>query len=242
MNIKISICSILLLASLGACGSEIRLEGADSNVTDVESLRRGVKYFVDYCAGCHAMKHLRYSRIAEDLNLTEQDMKSSGLMAPEVKFQDSLEGSMHAEDSSEWLGVAPPDLSLISRARGTDWLFTYLKGFYVDGSRPIGSNNIVLSNVGMPNVLWQLQGLQEPVFRQLAGEAPKFEKMKMIQEGTMTSVQFDQFVNDLVSFLAYAAEPSQFQRVKVGRLVLLALIILSVVMFKLKKEYWRDLH
>jgi ubiquinol-cytochrome c reductase cytochrome c1 subunit len=240
-NLLSIIFGLLVLLGQQAFASGVSLESADADVSDIDSLKRGAKYFVDYCSGCHAMKHLRYSRIASDFQMAEPEFKKLGLMAPGVKIHDSLEGSMHPEDSKDWLGVPPPDLSLIARARGADWLFTYLKGFYADPSRPTGSNNIVLANVGMPNVLWQLQGIQEPVFRQDAGEAPVFERMKIVQEGELSGAKFDQMLNDLVAFLKYAGEPSQFQRVKVGRFVLLALIAFSAVLYKLKKEYWRDI-
>lgn len=242
MNILFSVVLGLLLLSADAFGSGISLDGADSDVSDTDSLRRGAKHFVDYCSGCHAVKHLRYSRVGDDLKLTEQELRTLGVMGPGVKVQDSLEGAMHAEDSRQWLGVEPPDLSLIARARGGNWLFTYLKGFYVDGSRPTGTNNLLLPNVGMPNVLWQLQGLQEPIYSPGGGGEEKvFEKMKMVHEGTLSPVQFDQFLNDLVAFLEYAGEPAQFQRSRLGPFVLIALFAFSVVLYKLKKEYWRDI-
>jgi len=230
----------LLIAS-NAFGSSVAMYDSDIDVSDLESLNRGAKYFVDYCSGCHAIKHLRYSRMGADFNISEQDMRSSGIMAPGAKIQDSLEGAMHDEDSKEWLGVEPPDLSLIARARGSDWLFTYLKGFYMDPSRPTGTNNILLPNVGMPNVLWQLQGLQEAVFKANSGGEQILERMKPLHMGTMASEQFDQVLNDLVAFLVYAGEPSQFQRHRVAPFVMVGLLVLSIVLYKLKKEYWRDI-
>jgi len=208
------------------------------DVFDLKSVQRG-DYFVDYCMGCHSLKHLRYSRIGKDLRLTEEGMRQ-GLMGEGTKMEDSLLTAMEKEDAEKWFGVAPPDLSLIARSRGDDWLYSYLKGFYVDPTTPTGVNNIVYQNVGMPNVLWELQGTQKPVLGKEDG-ADVIKDLELVAQGKMSPQQFDQAVTDLVTFLAYAAEPAQYQRLRLGKYVLFGLLILAVLLYRLKKEYWKDI-
>ena len=209
------------------------------DVFDLKSVQRGADYFVDYCMGCHSLKHLRYSRIGKDLRLTEEGMRQ-GLMGEGTKMEDSLLTAMEKEDAEKWFGVAPPDLSLIARSRGDDWLYSYLKGFYVDPTTPTGVNNIVYQNVGMPNVLWELQGTQKPVLGKEDG-ADVIKDLELVAQGKMSPQQFDQAVTDLVTFLAYAAEPAQYQRLRLGKYVLFGLLILAVLLYRLKKEYWKDI-
>ena len=241
MKTILSLVLVLFLFDQYCFGSELELEDADTNVSDMASLKRGAKHFLDYCAGCHSIRHLRYARIASDFGLDEVQFRKQGLILGKSKFLDTLEGAMHPEDSKDWMGVEPPDLSLIARAKGADWLFTYLKTFYNDSDRPNGSNNLVSPNVGMPNVLWQLQGIQLPIYSQRLGEEKKFERMRIVREGTMTADEFNQFINDLVGFLEYCGEPNQFQRRRVGTFVLIGLVVFAVLLFKLKNEFWRDI-
>jgi ubiquinol-cytochrome c reductase cytochrome c1 subunit len=209
------------------------------DVFDLKSVQRGADYFVDYCMGCHSLKHLRYSRIGKDLGLTEEGMRQ-GLMVGGAKMEDSLLTAMDKEDAEKWFGVAPPDLSLIARARGDDWLYNYLKGFYVDPTTPTGVNNIVYENVSMPNVLWELQGTQKAVLGKEDG-ADVIKGLELVTHGKMSPQQFDQAVTDLVTFLVYAAEPAQYERLRLGKYVLLGLLILTVIFYRLKKEYWKDI-
>lgn len=209
------------------------------DVFDLQSVQRGAGYFVDYCMGCHSLKHLRYSRLGKDLRLTEERMRQ-GLMVDGAKMEESLLTAMEKEDAEKWFGVAPPDLSLIARSRGDDWLYSYLKGFYVDPAAPTGVNNIVYQNVGMPNVLWELQGAQKPVLGKEDG-ADVIKDVEPIAQGKMTPRQFDQAVTDLVTFLVYAAEPAQYDRLRLGKYVLFGLIVLAVLFYRLKKEYWKDI-
>lgn len=209
------------------------------DVFDLQSVQRGAGYFVDYCMGCHSLKHLRYSRLGKDLRLTEERMRQ-GLMVDGAKMEESLLTAMEKEDAEKWFGVAPPDLSLIARSRGDDWLYSYLKGFYVDPAAPTGANNIVYQNVGMPNVLWELQGAQKPVLGKEDG-ADVIKDLEPVAQGKMTPRQFDQAVTDLVTFLVYAAEPAQYDRLRLGKYVLFGLIVLAVLFYRLKKEYWKDI-
>jgi ubiquinol-cytochrome c reductase cytochrome c1 subunit len=233
----------LIVYALSFCAypavSAVPLGDADVDVFDLQSVRRGASLFVNHCSGCHSIKHIRYSRLAADLKLKEEDLRQD-VMLDGVKFQDSFAGGMDADDSREWFGVAPPDLSLIARARGVDWLYSYLKGFYLDPARPTGVNNVVFQDVAMPNALWDLQGLQKAVHKRQDG-AEVIERLQLVEPGKMTPGEFDQAVNDLVTFLDYASEPSQYQRLRLGKYVLFGMTILMVVFYRLKKAYWKDI-
>jgi ubiquinol-cytochrome c reductase cytochrome c1 subunit len=195
---------------------------------------------MQYCIGCHSLKHLRYSRIAQDLKLSDEEVKNR-LMLPGAKPQESLKGAMDDADSRAWFGTEAPDLSLIARVRGDDWLFNYLKGFYADPLRSSGTNNLVYHEVAMPNVLWELQGVQVPIYKHVDG-IEVIQSLVLEAPGKMNPKEFDQFVTELVAFLIYAGEPSQFQRLLLGKYVIFALILLAILFFRLKKEYWKDIH
>ena len=148
---------------------------------------------------------------------------------------------MNSKDSRKWFGTTPPDLSLIARVRGGDWLYTYLKGFYVDKSKPLGVNNTVFKDVGMPNMLWKLQGIQEPVIEKVHGE-DVVTHLKLVEKGTQSRAGFDKTVTELVNFLVYVGEPVQLERQRMGKYVLLFLLMFGVIAYLLKKEYWKDVH
>ncbi|WNV03490.1 cytochrome c1 [Candidatus Methylospira mobilis] len=236
---KLLFCAMLLWAAAAGAGGAAHLQDADVDVFDIHSVRRGTEYYVSYCIGCHSVKHLRYSRFAGDYGLSEQEMSKSIMMA-DARVHDTMQTAMRSRDGEVWFGVAPPDLSLIARARGADWLYTYLKGFYLDPSRPTGSNNLVFFDVGMPNVLWELQGMQKPVYRKTAG-VDAIDHLVPASQGRMTEAQFDQAVTDIVNFLVYAAEPGQLQRIRTGKYVLFGLLIFVVLFYKLKKIYWKGI-
>ncbi|MBS1211924.1 MAG: cytochrome c1 [Proteobacteria bacterium] len=223
-----------------AMESAVPMEDADVDVFDVSSVRRGAAFYANYCAGCHSIKHLRYSRIAKDLEVSEEDLRKD-IMIGGAAIHESMISGMAKVDGTNWFGVDPPDLSLVSRARGADWLYNYLKGFYVDPSAPTGVNNVVFPNVGMPNVLWELQGLQQPVYKKEAGAGSVVERLQLAQPGSMSSKEFDQAMTDLVNFLVYAGEPSQYDRLRLGKYVIFALLLMVVLFYKLKKEYWKDI-
>ncbi len=223
-----------------AVESLVPLESADVDVFELDSVERGAGYFVDYCMGCHSLKHLRYSRLAKDLKLTEAELRKN-VMAEGAKIHDSLLSAMDPEDAAKWFGLPPPDLSLVARARGADWLYSYLRGFYVDpASKTTGANNAFFKDVAMPNVLWQLQGLQKPVLKKLDG-SEGIVRLQNMGGGSMSPKEFDQAMLDLVNFLVYAAEPAQFDRLRLGKYILFGLLVLAVILFKLKKEYWKDI-
>lgn len=233
---------ILLLLPLSVFASaSVGLQDADIDLSDNASLQRGAKTFVTYCLGCHSIKHIRYKRMALDFDITDETVLKE--IAPVgAAIYNQMHSAMNAHDSNKWFGTQPPDLSLIARSRGADWLYSYLKGFYVDKS-PLGVNNTVFEDVGMPNVLWQLQGLQVPVYKDTAeGEEKVIEKLVIEEPGTMSPEEFDKTVNDLVNFLVYVGEPVQLERERIGKYVLFFLLMFLGIAYLLKKEYWKDIH
>lgn len=221
--------------SLGAVASEGGdLPSAQTNIRDTASLQRGASLFVNYCSGCHSLKYLRYSRMAEDLGLGEQDV-TDNLLFTQQKFGEPMLTSMSREDAAKWFGAAPPDLSLEVRAKGADWVYNYLRSFYIDPSRPVGWNNTVFPNASMPNVLWSLQGIQ-------VVENAEEGTLKLQQPGSMTPAEFDGAARDITAFLEYAAEPAALQRHSMGVWVLLYLAMFTLLAYLLKREFWKDVH
>lgn len=241
MKTFIAFLALVLSFSAQAVESTLPLEKADVDVFDLESVRRGAGYFVDYCMSCHSIKHLRYSRLGKDLKMEEAKLREE-VMPDGAKTHESLLTAMSPDDALKWFGVAPPDLSLLARARGADWIYSYLRGFYLDSSptRPTGMNNAFFKDVAMPNLFWDLQGLQKPVFVTKDGNQV-IERLENLGGGKMTPKEFDQAMLDLVNFLVYASEPAQFERIRMGKYVIFTLLILAVILFKLKKEYWKDI-
>ena len=218
------------------------MESAQIDVGDKASLQRGAALYMNYCAGCHSLKYVRYARIGEDLGLSEEEVQGS-LNFTGGKIGDHVISPMSAEMGVAAFGKAPPDLSVIARVRGSDWIFTYLKSFYLDESRPVGWNNTLFANASMPNPLWELQGLQQPVYgkRTAAGEMP-VEGFTVSQPGTQDAAAFDQTVRDITAFLEYAGEPAATKREGLGVWVILFLAFFTMMAWLLKKEYWRDVH
>ena len=248
---------MLLAAPLAASASEsVKLDRlpADVNPHDPVSLQRGAQVYVNYCLGCHSAAYMRYNRL-QDLGLTEQQIRVN-LIFTGAKVGELMKIAMDPRDSRDWFGTPPPDLTVIARSRsssagsGADWLYSYLRGFYRDPSRPTGWNNTVYPNVGMPHVLWQLQGEQvlatevQSIPLGSKGEVEKREEQKLVLEkaGSMKPAEYDRMVGDLVNFLVYVSEPSRQFRVELGIYVLLFLGVLFVLAYLLKKEYWKDVH
>lgn len=233
--------TLLLAFSAFASGGGNTLQ-AGNDLTDQASLQRGAQLYMNYCSGCHSLKYMRYSRIAEDLGLTEEEVMNN-LNFTGAKFGEQVNVSMPHDPAGKWFGKMPPDLSLISRVRGSDWIYTYLKSFYLDESRPLGWNNKLFPNVSMPNPLWQLQGLQHAEMSEpdAIGER-HVEALKVTQPGTQTPVQFDQTARDITNFLEYAGEPAALKRQSMGVWVILFLVALTFLAFLLKQEYWKDVH
>ena len=234
---------LLVTGNAAAAGGGVHLDHAPVDVTNKSSLQRGAKFFVNYCQGCHSIKYSRYSRVGADLGLTDIQVEDN-LIFNESKVRDLIKTSMKSEEARKWFGSTPPDLSVVARSKGADWLYTYLRTFYLDESRPLGVNNLVLENVSMPHVLWELQGWQKAVYKEGTENSakPVIEHLELAQPGQMTPEKFDRAMLDLVNFLTYVSEPAQLQRKQIGLWVLLFLVLLFVVTFLLKKDYWRDVH
>ena len=219
------------------------VEHSGVNISDTTSLQRGAMLYVNYCVGCHSLNYMRYNRLAEDLDLSE-DMVMQNLVDSSAKFGDTMEIAMDAEQANSWFGKAPPDLSLIGRSRGADWLYSYLRAFYRDESG--GWNNTLLPNASMPNVLWSLQGIQIPVYRQETSESgftrEIIDHFELSAPGSQTSQEFERTARDLAAFLDYAGEPAKLKRKGIGVKVILFLVLFTFIAYLLKVEYWRDVH
>jgi ubiquinol-cytochrome c reductase cytochrome c1 subunit len=237
-----SLLLIFLLSAASAvfASSKVHLDEASIDLTDKNSIASGAQLYVQYCSGCHSLKHMRYSRIADDYGIDEDWLKEN-IVPPSHKIHDSMRTAMSMEDSRVWFGMPPPDLSLIARAKGTDWLYSYLHGFYVDDKKPYGVNNLVSPDVAMPDVLASLGGIQELNNNSEETDTVK-QKLKLVKAGSLNASQYDKAVTDLVAFLGYASEPSQSSRKSIGIYVILFLIFFTIIAYFLKKEYWRDVH
>ncbi len=221
---------------------------ADTDSGSTSSLQRGARNFVNYCLGCHSLQYVRYSQIAQDLSLTEEQVKAN-LMFTGERVHDYVLSSMPTADAERWFGRAPPDLSLMARARGRDYLYQFLKTFYVDESKPTGVNNLALENAAMPHVLAELQGLQKAVFvlekHDEAGQEKmlrRFDHFEPVTPGRLNEAEYDAFVKDLVNFLDYVSEPVRSKRERLGIWVILFLMVFTGFAWALKKEIWKDVH
>ena len=225
-----------------ASGDELKLDSADIDPHDAISIQRGARVFVNYCLNCHAANAMRYNRLT-DLGLTEQQIKENLLFTGD-KVGDPMTISASRKDQRQWFGVEPPDLSVIARSRGTDWLYTYLRTFYRDKNLPSGWNNLAFPNVGMPHVLWQLQGIQVLKTESEEHEGHMIEHKKLVLEkpGSLSALEYDKHVRDLVNFLSYMGEPEKTKRSQIGIVVLFFLLLLLVPAWLLKREYWKDVH
>lgn len=233
---------LFLLAAapvLAFASTTVHLDKAPVNVADQESLQRGARMFVNYCLNCHSAGSMRYSRL-QDLGLTEDQIKDNLMFAAE-KPGETMKVGMTKSDGKTWFGATPPDLSVIARSRGADWLYTYLRGFYRDETRATGWNNTVFDKVGMPHVLWNLQGEMVPVMKKV-GEHEVIERLELVKPGSVTLAEYDAMVGDLVNYLVWMGEPAQLQRKQLGLIVLAFLAVFFVVAYYLKKEFWKDIH
>ena len=243
----------LLFAAVSAnvfAAGGAKLDDAPIDISDMDSLKRGAKGFSDYCFSCHSAFFMRYNRIAKDLDMDEAELRDMFIFTRDAKGVPTKVGElMHVAMTDEYaekaFGTKVPDLSLTARARGADWLYTYLRSFYLDSYRPTGMNNTVFPDVGMPHVLSNLQGLQKAVYKTEEHDGIKtehLERFELVQPGSMTTAEYDAFVADLVNFMVYIAEPVQNERRSLGWKVLLFLVVFFVLAYLLKKEYWKDVH
>jgi ubiquinol-cytochrome c reductase cytochrome c1 subunit len=211
---------------------------ANANVTDIASLQRGARDFVGYCLGCHSLKYERWSRLGHDLRIPQQ-LLVKDLIPPGETPADYVTSPMVEADAEKWFGKAPPDLSLMARARSTDYLYQYLKTFYVDTSRATGANNMALPQSAMPDVVASLEGLKTAVYKNVGNEQV-FDHFKQIAPGSMTPQQYDQFAHDLVNFLDYVGDPDQAMSHAMGVWVVLFLLAFTWFAWLLKREFWKD--
>lgn len=234
--------AFLLPATVLAAGYSGPLDKANIDQSDTASLQRGAQIYMNYCLGCHSMDYQRYSRTFEDLripaDLGEEFLRFTG-DGPGAHKSSAID----RDAASEWFGLAPPDLTMVARVRGADWLYTYFRSFYEDDSRPFGVNNEVFENVGMPHVLQELQGVPRKTYerRMVDGEMREvYVGIKSDGSGALSDEEFDQAMLDLTNFLVYTGEPMVLERQRMGMFVIGFLLVLLVLSILLKKEYWRD--
>ena len=246
---KIRGVALLLCASASAAVFAVEtgypVSPADISLSSRGALQRGAKYFVNYCLSCHSARYSRYNRIGADLGLSEKQVEDN-LIFTDKKVGELMTVVFEEEDALRWFGSVPPDLTLVARSRGPDWLYTYLKSFYLDETRPTGVNNALFNNVSMPHVLWELQGWQKPVYETVVSpdgsEKRVLTAMELVEPGKMTVEEYDRVVRDLVTFMTYLSEPAASKRRGMGVWVLLFLLALLGVTYALKREYWKDVH
>ncbi len=244
MFIKFATAWMMALALLGSAQASEggSLVPANIRLDDMASLQRGAKLFFNYCSGCHSLQYMRYSRIAEDLKLDPKEVEKN-LIFTGGKIGDLAVSHMPRAEATKWFGKAPPDLSLEARSKGSDWIYNYLKSFYLDPTRPLGWNNTVFANASMPNVLWELQGLQSAVRKPgEGGHEGAVEKLEITTPGRQNAEAFDRTVRDITAFLQYAGEPAALKRESMGVWVLLYLALFTLLAYFLKVEFWKDVH
>ena len=241
--LMVGLCLVIPSAVFASTSGSLA-EPANNDVSNVSSLQRGARNYVNYCLGCHSAKYVRYNRLAADLGITE-DQLINNLMFVGEKPADTMRISMLSADAQRWFGQTPPDLSLIARSRGTDFLYGFLRSFYIDENQPTGVNNLFMENVSMPHVLWELQGMQQAFFEEETGEdgttKTVFRNFEIVVPGQMSAEEYDQFVRDLVNFLEYIGEPVQVKRRQLGTWVLIYLLVFGIFAYALKNEIWKDI-
>lgn len=251
----------LMLAALPAAAFAVgdqgaRLDSVKIDLDDKPSLQRGARIFVNYCLSCHSAAYMRYNRMGHDLGISDELVEENLLFAAD-KVGDLMKAVMPKEDAKDWFGTAPPDLTLVARARAPEWVYTYLRSFYRDPRSHNGWNNVVFPNVAMPHVLYEWQGEQRPVYKTVKQaaqveqdgkrvvrtvERQVFDKLVLERPGSMSPAEYDKAMRDLTNFLVYLGEPVKLVRFRVGVYVLLFLVVFLVFAYLLKKEYWKDVH
>lgn len=258
MKKKLITCLLFCLPIFAHASGGGHLEKADINLENKSSLRHGAKLFVNYCLSCHSAGYMRYNRMAKDLGLTEEQVEENMMFV--ANFERVEEGeaakignlmtiAMRKKDAEKYFGAPAPDLTVLARARGADYLYTYLTTFYLDEKRPFGVNNTTFDKVAMPHVLWQLDGLKKRVAKKDAdGKVMEDEngheimELVRVTEGSISDVEYKRSVTDLVNFMVYMGEPIQMERQRIGIFVMFFLLVFFVIAYLLKKEYWKDVH
>ncbi len=235
---------LMLVSATASAAGGAHLLHMEVDLGNEASLQRGAKTFVNYCLSCHSAAYMRYNRMSKDLGISDDVLKANFMFGTD-KVGSPMTVSMRDADSLRFFGVSPPDLSVIARARGANWLYSYFKSFYLDESRPFGVNNLTFKDVGMPHVLWELQGMQRLAHVETEDgvhHTPSYADLELITPGTQTEKEYDRTVRDLVNFMVYLGEPIKLKRGKIGVWVLLYLFVFMIIAYMLKKEYWRDVH
>jgi ubiquinol-cytochrome c reductase cytochrome c1 subunit len=246
MNIRYILCVFLcfLPLTLFAAVGKLHLYDADVDLSDTRSLQQGARIFVNYCMGCHSAKFMRYNRMGADLGISDEILKANFMFGTD-KTGDLMTVAMSDKDAKQMFGgVIPPDLSVIARYRGADWLTTYFMTFYSDPLRPMGVNNLMFKDTAMPHILMDLQGLQKPVFKtdSNGNETNEIDRLELVTAGIQTEEEYKETVRNLVNFLVYLGEPIKLKRQQIGIYVLVFLFFLLGVVYLLKQEYWKDVH
>lgn len=238
---------VALVGGAQASGSSFPLDKAPNRTNDMAALQNGAKLFTNYCLSCHSAAFMRFNRL-RDIGLTDKQIKENLLFTTE-RVGDTMKAAIDPKQAKEWFGANPPDLTLVARSRasgagtGADYLYTYLRTYYRDESRPTGWNNMAFNNVGMPHVLWELQGERKPVFETVSDHGHESHRLvgwEQVKPGSMTAAEYDNAVGDLVAFMQWMAEPMQNARVRLGVWVLLFLAGFTVIAWRLNAAYWKD--
>ncbi|WP_417441717.1 cytochrome c1 [Idiomarina sp.] len=241
---KLLIALLTLVPSLVfAAGPEVPLDKAEVDLHDKASLQRGAQLYMNYCLGCHQLQYHRYNRTFEDIGIP-QDLGEKNLQFTGYKVGDRITNNMNPDSAANWFGTAVPDLTNVARVRGADWIYTYLRSFYKDDSRPFGVNNAVFPNVGMPHVLQELQGLPEKTYeeRMIDGEMKDvYVGIETDGSGRLSESEYDQAMLDLTAFLVYTGEPMLLEQRRTGWFVFGFLLVFTILAWLLKKEFWKDL-
>ena len=233
---------VLLGATQSFAAGGAALDHADIDPGNIASLQRGARNFMNYCSGCHSAKYVRFSTIGRDLELSDEQLSENLMFNAEKSFE-TIKVSMPDAAAERWFGVSPPDLSLIGRAKGADYIYSFLRGFYVQAESPTGVDNTVLTGTSMPHVLWELQGYQQAIFSEHTEDgvtSQHFEGFEALTEGSLDAEAYDEFVRDTVNFLVYIAEPIRSERRTLGVWVLIYLIFFWIIAVMLKKQIWKD--
>ena len=239
-SIRIASTFATLLLSAGAfAATGVELEPANNDLDNLNSLQRGARNFMNYCSGCHSAKYVRFNTLGRGLKLSEDQLVENLMFNADQTFE-TIQKSMPDADAARWFGVAPPDVSLIARAKGTDYVYNFLKGFYLDPDSPTGVDNRVLAGTSMPHVLWELQGYQTAVFSTDENGVQHFEHFEPVSAGKLSPEEYDAFVRDTANFLAYISEPVRSERRVLGVWVLIFLAFFLILASMLKKQIWKD--
>lgn len=235
----VRISAALFIASGAFAATDLELERAGNDPDNIKSLQSGARNFMNYCAGCHSAKYVRFNTLARDLELSEDQLVNNLMFNAEKTFE-TIQATMPLDDAARWFGQPPPDMSLMARARGTDYVYNFLMSFYIDPESPTGVDNRVLPGTSMPHVLWELQGYQNAIFHEDENGNPVVVGLEPATKGTMTEDEFREFVVDTTNFLEYISEPIRSTRRVLGVWVLMFLIVFWIIASMLKKQIWKD--